>query len=130
MANNTHDTSWTQIGFLWLIVLVLFGFLFTKFGCQKTVEKTPEAISQAEDFRQRMEKLKEKLNHPKVREAFSVGFAFGERHKGTGLSRLTEQQLEIYAVEACKQLDVDQQVHGEAVKKFKSGYGWGYSVAR
>jgi hypothetical protein len=74
----------------------------------------------------RSEKLKANLEHPLVRAAFQSGYAFGANYKETGLAKLTDRELDAFALTAADKLKVPRDLLGHAVRNFKSGYGWGY----
>ena len=127
MSDKTPDMSWPQIGCLWFVAAVLLGATYWGLGCGRS-ENPPsaEAIRAAEERKAKADQLSADLKHPKVSAAFHAGYAFGSQHKQTGLSKLTERELDGYAVAACQELSVPNNLRGYAVSQFKAGYGWGF----
>jgi hypothetical protein len=59
--------------------------------------------------------------------AFQAGHLLGKIRRTSGLSKLTDRELDAPAVTVVRELNVPPHLAGEAVKKFKRGFGWGFS---
>ena len=59
--------------------------------------------------------------------AFKAGHLLGKIRRTSGLSKLTDRELDAPAVTAVRELNVPPNLAGEAVKKFKRGFGWGFA---
>jgi|688.fasta_scaffold793663_1 hypothetical protein len=64
---------------------------------------------------------------PEVQAAFQAGHLLGKIRRASGLSKLTDRELDSPAVTVVRELNVPPHLAGEAVKKFKNGFGWGFS---
>lgn len=128
MEHKPPDLSWKQLGCLWLVVVVLFAFLWNarKAPQPQTPEQKAEAEAWAKEENERHEKLKKDLDHPLVNASFKAGYGFGVEHKNTGLTKLTERELDAYGLAACSHLKVPKNLQGHAMRAFKEGYGWGW----
>ena len=126
MGSETQQMSWRQIGCLWVVAIALWGILYRTLGWGTKQDRSPEAVRISEEMKQNLDRFKAELDHPKVKAAFHAGYAFGSQHKQTGLSKLTERELDGYAMAACQELSVPNNLRGHAVRKFKAGYGWGF----
>jgi hypothetical protein len=126
MSDNRHDMSWRGIGILWVTACLLFAFTYQIMGCGKVHAPSPEAERQAAEFKERLNALQANLEHPKVKAAFQAGYALGMHYKASGLAKLNEPELDPYAIAACQELEVPDEVIGHAMRKFKAGYGWGF----
>lgn len=130
MGTETQQMSWRQIGCLWIVALALWGILYRTLGWGTKQERSPEAVRMSDQMKQRLDQFKAELEHPKVEAAFDAGYAFGCKHKQTGLSKLSDQDTDAFALVACEQLKVPKELRGHAVRKFKAGYGWGFWGSR
>ncbi|HSG20197.1 MAG TPA: hypothetical protein VLA31_05450 [Burkholderiaceae bacterium] len=130
MEQKQPDLSWTQIGLLWVVAIALWGVFWRVSGCNSRRAQTPEQKAEAEAWakeeNERHEKLKRDLDHPLVNASFKAGYGFGVEHKNTGLTKLTERELDAYGLAACSQLKVPRNLQGHAMRAFKDGYGWGW----
>lgn len=130
MEQLHQQMSCKQICWLWLANVALVTFLWRAMGCHASDTRTPEQKAAAEAARQEMveqhNNLRDELKHPRVQASFQAGYQFGAQHKSSGLSKLNERELDAYAMAACRKLDVPATLQGHAVRKFKTGYGWGW----
>lgn len=126
MEEKKEPPGWGQIGCMYSIVIVVAcSFWLAR-------RKPPDPIRDAEEAARiaahdkMMDDLDAKLKHPLVAGCFQAGHDFGARHKATGLARLEEKELDVFALAFVGKLDLTDDLRGHAVRKFKSGYGWGY----
>ena len=64
--------------------------------------------------------------HPSLSNAFRAGMLAGQAYKKTGLSKPTERELDGFALVAIQELNPPANLRGQAVTKFKAGFGWGW----
>ena len=114
------------LGCLTICAFVLVGGLWARCAPSKPKPLSPERQAQIEAANARTKQLEAELKHPLVKASFNAGYGFGQQHKASGLSKLTERELDGYALIAADRLSVPAQLRGHAVRKFKDGYGWGY----
>jgi hypothetical protein len=126
MSAQVAQAQVQGLGCLLLCVVAFVGGLWAKCSPSKPKPLSPERQAEIAESQARMDKLQAELEHPLVKAAFQAGYAFGQQHKGTGLTRLTERELDNYALLAAQKLNVPANLLGHAVRKFKNGYGWGY----
>lgn len=117
--------SWKQLGILWAAVFIIGGVAWSLMRSGGSSQSAPQRLADDPSFQAKMEQLKKDQAHPSVKAAFQAGFAFRKQHKATGLAKLSERELDAYAMAACQQLAVPVELRGLAVRKFKDGYGWG-----
>lgn len=127
MQEKKEPPGWGQLGCMWAMALVMIC------GVWLIRRKPPDPIRDAEEAARiaahdkMMDDLDAKLKHPLVAGCFQAGQDFGARQKATGLARLEERELDVFALTFVGKLDLTDDLRGHAVRKFKSGYGWGYS---
>lgn len=64
--------------------------------------------------------------HPSLSKAFSAGVLAGQVYKKSGRSKPTEREIDGFALRAVSEINPPDSMRGEAVSKFKSGFGWGW----
>lgn len=121
---NTRETSWTEIGVLFAALLIVLGILVWPIGVLR-LDWTP-AKPKTNELSPHLQEMKQELEHPMAKAAFQAGYDFGMKHKRTGLTKLTEKELDEYALMLCQKVNMPEDIQGTAVSKFKSGYGWGF----
>lgn len=125
MEEKKEPPTWGQLGCMWLVAIALFFGLWL---AKKRSNPEADAKRDAEiaENKKMMDDLDAKLKHPLVVSCFEGGIEFGRQHKATGLSRLTDRELDGFALVFVGKMNVPDDLRGHAVSKFKSGYGWGY----
>lgn len=125
---NHPEMTWQQIGCMYIVIAVVAGVFWLRGGCvsRQTPEEQAERQKQKEQFQSEIQQLDAELQHPAVKQAFESGYLFGMTQKKSGLAKLSEHELDAYALAACDELMVPKELRGHAVRKFKSGFGWGY----
>ncbi len=126
MSAQSGQAQVQGLGCLLLFAMAFVGGLWARCSPATPKPLSPERQAEIAESQARMDKLKAELEHPLVKAAFQAGYAFGQQHKTTGLTRLDERELDQYALLAASKLKVPDNLRGQAVKKFKAGYGWGF----
>jgi hypothetical protein len=115
---------------MWFFAIALLISFWKSRGCGKTNEPTPEQLKERAEFQAEIERIDAKNKHPKADAAFKIGFEFAARNKASGMAKPTDQELDAYGLKVCEDLGVPDDIRGAALRKFKSGYGWGWRQAQ
>lgn len=115
MPTKQTDMSWPLIAFIWLVAipltLVSIRFLTNRRHVSK--ETTPSVATDHEQ-------------DPVGLAAFQAGYEFGARCKATGLAKLSERELDGYALQVLEKVDVPDEKRGLFIMRFKRGFAWGW----
>lgn len=118
---NAPPTVFTIWAVLMSVVLVGFAVVAVSQPKRKPAKAKDNGVRAA------VENLRRLQEHPASKAAFDAGYQYGAKRKMSGLSRQTERDLEAYAWPKFQSIEMPDDVRGQAMKKFKDGYGWGYS---
>jgi hypothetical protein len=113
---------------IWAVLMSLV--LVVVLGVAASRPKRKQAKPKDNGVRAAIENLKRLQQHPASKAAFDAGYQYGAKRKASGLSKQTERELEAYAWPKFQSVEMPDDVRGQAMKKFKDGYGLGYLNGR
>lgn len=115
MEQKSQEMSWAAICVLWFAAIPAVLLTVWIFSRNKT----------ARQERQQRSAVAEPAQDPIGLAAFQAGYEFGARCKATGLAKLTERELDEYALQVLQEVEVPDEKRGLFITKFKRGFGWG-----
>lgn len=93
--------------------------------CVSAIRATPKPAPVAKQQATQKRALQEDA-HPSIGQAFEAGMLAGQVYKRSGLSKPTEREIDGFALRAIDEINPPPQLRGEAVAKFRRGFGWGW----